>query len=116
MQNLLITGGCGFIGTNFIRYLLSESEADAIVTQVFAPVYDKLVDDGKLSSWAYLEHIVGGHVRRVATMTSADMKSLLAARSEITQALMDNPLGDTFTGICSAHEDYMWEVKAASDR
>lgn len=93
-----------------------ESQADAIVTQVFAPVYDKLVDDGKLSSWAYLEHIVGGHVRRVATMTSADMKSLLAARSEINQALMDNPLGDTFTGICSAHEDYMWEVKAAGNR
>jgi hypothetical protein len=93
-----------------------EAQADAIVTQVFAPVYDKLVDDGKLTSWGYLEHIVGGHVRRVATMTSADMKSLMAARSEINQALTDNPLGDTFTDICSAHEDYMWEVKAAGNR
>ncbi len=26
MKNLLVTGGCGFIGTNFIRYLLSEPE------------------------------------------------------------------------------------------
>lgn len=26
MKNLLITGGCGFIGTNFIRYILEESE------------------------------------------------------------------------------------------
>ena len=25
MQNLLVTGGCGFIGSNFIRYLLEES-------------------------------------------------------------------------------------------
>ena len=25
MQNLLVTGGCGFIGSNFIRYLLTES-------------------------------------------------------------------------------------------
>ncbi len=25
MKNLLVTGGCGFIGTNFIRYLLEES-------------------------------------------------------------------------------------------
>ena len=25
MQNLLVTGGCGFIGSNFIRYLLKES-------------------------------------------------------------------------------------------
>jgi dTDP-glucose 4,6-dehydratase len=26
MQNILVTGGCGFIGTNFIRYLLKESD------------------------------------------------------------------------------------------
>ena len=91
-----------------------ESQADAIVEQVFAPVYDKMVDDGKLASWGYLEHIVGGHVRRIATMSAADMKSLMAARSEINQALTDNPLGDTFTGICSAHEDYMWNVRAGA--
>jgi len=26
MKNILVTGGCGFIGANFIRYLLSESD------------------------------------------------------------------------------------------
>ncbi len=26
MQNILVTGGCGFIGSNFIRYLLSDSD------------------------------------------------------------------------------------------
>ncbi len=26
MENLLVTGGCGFIGSNFIRYLLKESD------------------------------------------------------------------------------------------
>lgn len=26
MQNLLVTGGCGFIGSNFIRYLLEETD------------------------------------------------------------------------------------------
>lgn len=93
-----------------------ESQADAIVTQVFAPVYDKLVEDNKLTSWGYLEHIVGGHVRRVATMSAGDMKSLMAARSELNQALTDNPLGDMFTEICSAHEDYMWEAVAGSSR
>jgi len=25
-KNLLVTGGCGFIGANFIRYLLEESD------------------------------------------------------------------------------------------
>ena len=90
-----------------------EAQADALVTQVFAPEYDKLVADGDLTGWGYLEHIVGGHVRRVATMTSSDMKSLLAARAKLNAALSDNPLGDTFTEICDAHEDYMWEVKAS---
>ena len=89
-----------------------EVQADALVKQVFAPAYDKLVADGALTSWGYLEHIVGGHIRRVATMTAADMKSLMAARAKLNAALTDNPLGDTFTDICDAHDDYMWEVKA----
>lgn len=92
-----------------------EAQADALVTQVFAPAYDKLVADGDLKSWGYLEHIVGGHVRRVSTMTAADMKSLMAARSKLIAALTDNPLGDTYTDICAAHEDYMWEVKASGN-
>ena len=25
MQNLLVTGGCGFIGANFVRFLLGEA-------------------------------------------------------------------------------------------
>lgn len=90
-----------------------EAQADALVTQVFAPEYDKLVAAGDLTSWGYLEHIVGGHVRRVATMTSTDMKSLMAARAKLNAAISDNPLGDTFTEICDAHDDYMWEVKAS---
>ncbi len=34
MKNLLITGGCGFIGTNFIRYLLEESDFTGRVINV----------------------------------------------------------------------------------
>jgi len=93
-----------------------EVQADAIVTQVFAPVYDKMVADGKLTSWGYLEHIVGGRFRRLATMTAPDMNSLMAARGDINEALTDNPLGDTFTEICDSHDDYMWEVKAGGTR
>lgn len=91
-----------------------EVQADALVKQVFAPIYDKLVADGALTSWGYLEHIVGGHIRRLVTMTAADMKSLMAARSQLNETLTDNPLTDTFTQMCDAHNDYMWEVKASS--
>jgi len=34
MRNLLVTGGCGFIGANFIRYLLDESDFDGCVINV----------------------------------------------------------------------------------
>lgn len=91
-----------------------EVQADALVKQVFAPMYDKLLADGKLTSWGYLEHIVGGHVRRIDTMSAADVPSLMAARGEMVEMLTDNPLGDLFTEICDSHEDYIWEVKASA--
>ncbi len=34
MKNLLVTGGCGFIGTNFIRYLLEESDFSGRIINV----------------------------------------------------------------------------------
>ncbi|NQV87262.1 MAG: hypothetical protein HQ492_09325 [Woeseiaceae bacterium] len=74
-----------------------------------------MVADKKLTSWGYLEHIVGGALRRVATMTASDMGSLMAARAELNQALADNPLTDTFTGICNSHSDYMWNVTASGN-
>jgi hypothetical protein len=89
-----------------------EDQADALVKQVFAPMYDKLVAEGKLTSWGWLEHIVGGEYRRLSTMTAPDVKSLLAARGGIVAAMQDNKLGDAFTDICSSHTDYIWEAKA----
>ncbi|MFO8241396.1 MAG: dTDP-glucose 4,6-dehydratase [Dissulfuribacterales bacterium] len=34
MKNILVTGGCGFIGTNFIRYLLKESDFSGRIINV----------------------------------------------------------------------------------
>jgi len=39
MKNMLVTGGCGFIGTNFIRYLLEESDFKGRVVNVDALTY-----------------------------------------------------------------------------
>ena len=89
-----------------------EDQADALVKQVFAPMYDKLVAEGKLTSWGWLEHIVGGEYRRLSTMTAPDVKSLLAARGSIVAALHDDPLADAFTDICGSHADYVWESKS----
>jgi dTDP-glucose 4,6-dehydratase len=50
MQNLLVTGGCGFIGTNFIRYLLTASEYKGRVINV-----DKLTYAGNPQNLADVE-------------------------------------------------------------
>ena len=47
-MRLLVTGGAGFIGSNFIRYLLAE-HADAQVTN-----FDKLTYAGNLENLADL--------------------------------------------------------------
>jgi hypothetical protein len=103
------SGGAAF-STYYVCDGVRETQADAIVKQVLAPMYDKMVAEGKLKNWGWLEHIVGGQFRRVATMGAADVKSLMAARAEIVEA-MDNDIGNTFTEICDSHADYIWNVK-----
>jgi hypothetical protein len=102
-------------GVTFSTYYVCdgtrETQADAMVQQVFAPVYDKMVADGKLQSWGWFEHIVGGKYRRLATMGAADLGALMAARGAIVQAFTDNAIGDAFTAICDSHSDYIWNVK-----
>ena len=53
MQNLLVTGGAGFIGCNFVRYILNR-EADINVT-----VYDKLTYAGRLENLAAVSENFG---------------------------------------------------------
>ncbi len=89
----------------------TEGQADEIVKTVFAPIYDAHTGEGKLTSWGWLSHIVGGKYRRLATMTAADHKTLLAQRAAIIGKLGDNELASTFNAICPSHQDYMWDVQ-----
>jgi dTDP-glucose 4,6-dehydratase len=50
MQNMLVTGGCGFIGANFIRYLLTESDFKGRIVNV-----DKLTYAGNPENLADIE-------------------------------------------------------------
>ena len=72
-----------------------------------------MVADGKLMTWGWNEHIVGGEYRRLATMSAADMKAAHGgARCARGSARQDNPAGDMVTDICPSHADYMWEIKS----
>jgi len=50
MKNLLVTGGCGFIGANLVRYLLTESDFDGRIVNV-----DKLTYAGNPMSLSDIE-------------------------------------------------------------
>jgi hypothetical protein len=89
-----------------------EGQADALVKRVLAPIYDKLVADGKLTTWLWAEHIVGGKYRRLATMTAPSRDALIAVREELVTAGEHDPLHEVMTSTCGSHQDYIWEVKA----
>jgi dTDP-glucose 4,6-dehydratase len=55
MQNILVTGGCGFIGTNFIRFLLSDADFDGRIINV-----DKLTYAGNPQNMADIEDVFRG--------------------------------------------------------
>lgn len=91
-----------------------ESRADEIVAEHFAPHYDKAVKDGKLTSWGWSEHWVGGKYRRLLTTTSSDHKTGLNARNELINSVFGSEemeaIGEEFTDICGSHSDYMWDI------
>ncbi|MCZ6527105.1 MAG: GDP-mannose 4,6-dehydratase, partial [Candidatus Dadabacteria bacterium] len=51
MKNLLVTGGAGFIGANFIRYILEESDYEGRVINV-----DKITYAGNPESLSDIEN------------------------------------------------------------
>ncbi len=88
-----------------------EQRADEIVTDTIGPLYQAQVEAGRIRSWGWLTHIVGGEIRRTATMRADDWSSLFTARNAIIAAMDDGEAaeaGQEFTDICGTHEDYLW--------
>jgi hypothetical protein len=90
-----------------------EERADEIFAKDFGPMLDKYVADGKLASWGWSSHWVGGAFRRLQTMTASDHKTLLAARAELIDEMYaeNSKAGEEFGAICGSHSDYMWDIQ-----
>lgn len=97
--------------TYFVCSPDSESRADEIINSSFKPHYDAAVEHGDILSWAWLQHFVGGNWRRVLVIIAADMDSLIDASGALGEAISDTTpeAGRAFSGICSSHDDYIWE-------
>ena len=92
-----------------------EERADEIVESTIGPLLDKSVKDGKIATWGWSAHFIGGKYRRLHTTTGADHKSLLAARADLIEALYGgdepNPAAVEFNEICGSHTDYLWDIQ-----
>lgn len=89
-----------------------EDRADEIVAKHVAPALNKLVEEGKLTSWGWQSHVIGGGVRKLQTMSAKDMPTLLAARTASIEAIYgeDDKAGEEFVEICGPHFDYVWNI------
>ncbi len=89
-----------------------EGEADAIVKSGLAPILNRFVKEGKLSSWSWLEHRMGGKYRRAIVLDSADHKSALKNWETLVGAFVkEQPeLFARFGEICDSHSDYIWDM------
>lgn len=91
-----------------------EDRVDELMTTVIGPIFDKYVGDGKLTSWGFARHIVGGEWRRLSTMSAVDHKTLLKVRGEIIAELSgdDAPAeAQEYFELCDEHVDYMWDIQ-----
>ncbi|MCP4300746.1 MAG: hypothetical protein GY783_09195 [Gammaproteobacteria bacterium] len=106
-------GAAGF--TAYLECDMSREErADEIVGKVFAPIYDKHVGEGELTTWNWLQHHVGGNWRRILTMGAADHKTLMRTREAIFADFEDRRVkraAEEFNGICGKHQDYLWDIQ-----
>ena len=57
MQRLMVTGGAGFIGSNFVRYMLEK------YSDCFIVAYDKLTYAGRLENLQDVAERFGGPLR-----------------------------------------------------
>ncbi|WP_425148365.1 dTDP-glucose 4,6-dehydratase [Deinococcus sp.] len=107
MNNLLITGGCGFIGSNFVRYWLAQHPQSRVV------VYDKLTYAGRKENlhdlWDHpnLTLVVGDigdleTVRRACQENHIDLIVNFAAETHVDQSIL-GPLVFTDTNVRGTH-------------
>ncbi|MFQ5680267.1 MAG: hypothetical protein ACE5HP_12520 [Gemmatimonadota bacterium] len=90
----------------------TESEADDLLTEAFAPILNRHVGEGAFTNWVWLAHDTGGKIRRVLVFGAADGPTLYAhhdamladLRSEAAKELTE------FQEICESHVDYQWDV------
>lgn len=92
-----------------------EQLADYLATTAFAPALDRLVQSGDVTSWSWMQHLVGGKYRRILVTDGRDAKTLIAAIGKlVTDLRADQPDAlRAFNDICDSHQDNVWRIQVS---
>lgn len=98
-------------GTYFECDAAREWLADAIVEQLYKPIYDEAVSEGTISAWGYLAHHTGGKWRRVLYRVAPTIEAAMASLDAIGEKVREKnaKAAAEFGSICSSHDDYLWQ-------
>lgn len=88
-----------------------QEEADRIIEQDIAPIYDEAVDSGAITGWGWLSHHTGGPWRRLFYMTANSVGALLTAQASLAEQ-EDPRANERFDAACGTHDDYIWQSLA----
>jgi len=107
----------GFVyGTYYYCDVATQDAMDEIVATYEAPVFDKWVEEGKLTGWGYYKHYTGGRWRRLQYHVSTTIEGALDNQSAIfAEIYADNPeAGQARADACGGHDDYIWSASQGS--
>ncbi|MCW8872414.1 hypothetical protein ACFL33_00120 [Pseudomonadota bacterium] len=93
--------------------MADEDRIDELFKKVSQPLLEKAAKEGKLSSWGWNSHVVGGQYRRLETMTGPDYSTLMKARAEIIAGIYadgNNADAIELDKLCTSHTDYLWDI------
>jgi len=104
-SKMLVTGGCGFIGSNFIRYMLKkwpECKILNIDKLTYAGNTDNLKDIGSNPNYEFIQGDICQHELVSELMPSVDQVVHFAAESHVDRSIED---GDIFvkTNVLGTH-------------
>jgi hypothetical protein len=100
-------------GTYFECAVAREGRADTLVTEAFAPIWNRQVKPNALNSWGWHEHVTGGKYRRLLLLNGGNQKEILTALDSIlAQGARERPSESReFSEICYSHQDYLWDIQ-----
>jgi len=92
-----------------------EKRADELFKQTAAPLLEKQVKAGRLTTFGWGRHWFGGAWRRMEYAVGSNLDQMIDARNEYIKDFTQNAAAaEEFGVICSSHDDYLWRRVASS--